>query len=146
MGRHDILHDFRINAPPARVFEGVSTPAGLDRWWTEHCTGHPSEGAEYVLGFGPGYDWRATVTRCDPGAGFELRMTRADADWLGSRIGFDLEEVGRGETQVRFHHRGWPAANEHYRISSYCWAMYLRILKRYLEFGELVPYETRLDV
>jgi hypothetical protein len=31
-------------------------------------------------------------------------------------------------------------------ISTYCWAMYLRILKRWLEFGEQVPYEKRLSV
>jgi len=41
---------------------------------------------------------------------------------------------------------GWPAVNEHYRISSYCWAMYLRILQRYLEHNESVPYESRLTV
>ncbi len=35
---------------------------------------------------------------------------------------------------------------EHYRISCYCWAMYLRILKRYLEHGETVQYARRLDV
>ena len=145
MGQHDILHDFPIIATPDRVFEGVSTPTELDRWWTEQCSGDPAEGAEYSLGFGPGYDWRATVTRCDPGAVFELRLTRADADWLGSLVGFELEEAGGG-TQVRFYHRGWPEANEHYRTSCYCWAMYLRILKRYLEHGELVPYAKRLGV
>ncbi|MCH8956850.1 SRPBCC domain-containing protein, partial [candidate division KSB1 bacterium] len=37
-------------------------------------------------------------------------------------------------------------ANEHYRVSCYCWAMYLRLLKRYVEHGETVPYEDRLDV
>jgi hypothetical protein len=34
---------------------------------------------------------------------------------------------------------------ERYRISSNCWAMYLRILRRSLEHGESVPYEKRLD-
>jgi hypothetical protein len=48
--------------------------------------------------------------------------------------------------QVRFHHLGWPEANEHYRISCFCWAMYLRIMKRNLEYGETVPYERRLAV
>ena len=49
-------------------------------------------------------------------------------------------------TQVRFRHVGWPSTNDHYRISCYCWAAYLRILRRYLEHGERVPYEKRLDV
>ncbi len=49
-------------------------------------------------------------------------------------------------TQVRFSHSGWADANDHYHTSCFCWAMYLRILKRYVEHGELVPYEKRLEV
>src|SRR5262249_55632985 len=97
------------------------------------------------LSFGPGYDWHAKVTRCVANSEFELVMTRADSDWNGSRVGFQLEDQ-TGVTLVRFYHTGWPATNEHYRISSHCWAMYLRVLRRYIEHGELVPYENRLDV
>ena len=141
----DIYHDFPINAPLQRVYEAVSTPQGLDAWWTQRCTGQPVEGAEYELGFGPGYDWRARVTRLMPATEFELELTRADPDWLGTRVGFHLG--GReGVTDVRFYHTGWPTPNEHWRISCYCWAMYLRILRRHLEHGESVPYEKRLDV
>ena len=43
-------------------------------------------------------------------------------------------------------HLGWPEANAHYRTSCHCWALYLRVLRRYLENGESVPYEVRLDV
>jgi hypothetical protein len=103
------------------------------------------QGEEYELFFGPGYDWRAKVTRCQPDSEFELEMVRADADWLGTRVGFRLDDRD-GRTWVQFSHTGWPAVNEHYRISCNCWAMYLRILRRYLEFGESVPYERRLDV
>ena len=71
-------------------------------------------------------------------------MVRADADWLDTRVGFRLDAQGDA-TIVRFHHTGWPSFNEHYRISCHCWAMYLRILRRYLEHGEFVPYENRLD-
>jgi len=141
----DIVHDFPINVPAAAVFDAVSTPAGLDRWWTKIAAGEPKPGAAYELGFGPGYDWLAAVTKCVPESAFELRMTRADSDWTGTHVGFELTP-GPGSTQVRFYHRGWPHANEHYRISNFCWAMYLRILKRALEHGESVPYEARLDV
>jgi hypothetical protein len=47
---------------------------------------------------------------------------------------------------VRFHHTGWPQSNDHYRISCYCWAMYLRLLKRNVERGEVVPFGQRLEV
>ncbi len=140
----DIFHDFPIKAPLGRVFEAVSAPHGLDCWWTKRSKGIPTEGAEYELWFGSEYDWRAEVTRCVPNFEFELRMKRADGDWNGTRVGFRLEV--RGDlTWMQFDHIGWPEPNEHYRISCNCWALYLRILRRYLEHGEFVPYESRLD-
>src|SRR5262249_36493864 len=79
-----------------------------------------------------------------PDAEFELQMMVADDDWRETRVGFRLEEKD-GMTWVRFSHTGWPSQNEHYRVSCHCWAMYLRILRRYLEHGEVVSYEERLD-
>ncbi len=140
-----ILHDFPIAVPPASVFEAISSPAGLDQWWTMKSSGTPQVGTEYQLHFGPGYDWRAMVRKSRPGEAFELEMTRAMKDWHGTRVGFELAPQGTG-TAVRFYHAGWGDATEHFRISCYCWAMYLRILRRNLEFGETVPYEKRLDV
>ena len=142
---HDILHDFTIKASPSDVFDAISTPDGLDRWWTRQSGGAPTVGAPYKLDFGPGFDWQALVTECAPSRAFELEMTQADHDWVGTRVGFHLEP-GDGMTRVRFYHTGWPSANEHYRVSCYCWAMYLRVLKRALEYGESVPYESRLEV
>lgn len=141
----DIFHDFPIRAPLDRVFRAVSTSEGLDAWWALSSTGQPSPEAEYEFSFGPEYDWRAKVTRCVPDSEFELEMVDADADWKGTRIGFRLEPR-ENATWVQFHHTGWPEANEHYRVSCNCWALYLRVLRRYLEHGESVPYESRLDV
>jgi uncharacterized protein YndB with AHSA1/START domain len=76
----DIFHDFIIKAPAQKVYQAVSTPQGLDEWWTKSSFGEPRLGAEYELGFGPGHDWRAVVTRCVPGAEFELHMTHAHED------------------------------------------------------------------
>ena len=72
-------------------------------------------------------------------------MTMSDDDWNGSVVGFELSDAPGG-TQVRFYHKGWPQLNEHFRISSYCWAMYLRLLKMNLENGLVVAYEQRLEV
>lgn len=141
----DIVHDFPIQAPRLQVFRAVSTPSGLDSWWTKRASGEAKEGAEFELWFGPEYDWRAVVSRYLPDKEFELKLTSADEDWQGTRVGFLLEEKD-DVTQVRFYHRGWPEENDHYRGSCYCWAMYLRLLKRYVETGELVQYDKRLDV
>ncbi|HXT68826.1 MAG TPA: SRPBCC domain-containing protein [Vicinamibacterales bacterium] len=141
----DILQDLPINAPIDRVFEAVSCPAGLDQWWTKTSSGQPVEDTDYSLGFGPGYDWQARVTHIVPNREFELTMTVADQDWIDTRVAFSLAARGDG-TWLRFRHTGWPSANEHFRISSHCWAMYLRVLRRWLEHGERVAYDDRLDV
>ena len=141
----DILHDFPIAAAPSVVFENVTTPRGLDSWWTERSSGTPVEALDYHLYFGPEYDWRARVAHCEQDRAFELEMTRADADWTGTRVSFQVD-ARDGGTWLRFGHTGWRAPDDHYRISSFCWAMYLRVLKRHIEQGESVPYDQRLNV
>jgi uncharacterized protein YndB with AHSA1/START domain len=140
-----IVQEFFVKASPERVFKMFATPAELDRWWTKTSSGDATEGAEYRLFFGPEHDWRAKVSRCVPGEAFELLMTDAHEDWNGTRVGCELKPRGQS-TSVRFYHTGWPKENEHWRVSCYCWAMYLRLLRRYLEYGEFVPYEKRLEV
>ena len=76
----DIFLDLPIKAPLGLVFESVSTPAGLDRWWTKSAAGVPATGEAYELDFGPGYSWRAAVTRCEPDAEFELELTKAELE------------------------------------------------------------------
>ena len=141
----EIIHEFPVGSTPQRVFQTLATPEGLAQWWTKASTGRPQLGAEYLLKFGPGYDWAGEVTRYVPDSTFELKITRADSDWMGTRVGFELRAEDKS-TRVRFYHTGWPTANEHWRVSCYCWAMYLRIMRRYVEHCEVVPYEERLEV
>ena len=138
----DIYHDFPIVAAPEKVFEAISLPEGLNAWWTKKSTGLPQKGEEYQLWFAPEYDWRACVIDCKAGEVLEWEMVDADTDWTGTRVGFRLIDKG-SYTQVRFHHTRWANLNDHFRRSSYCWAMYLRVLKAYVENGKMVPYEDR---
>ena len=141
----DILHDFEVKAQPSTVYEAITSPAGLNQWWTKQASGQALPGQEYQLWFGPDADWRARVTEAVPDQRFTLEMTGADADWLGTTVGFSLEPGPNG-TIIRFSHRGWRAENEHFRLSSYCWAMYLRLMRRFVEAGEQVPYGHRMIV
>lgn len=138
----DILHRFTVAAPPERVAEMLLTPEGLNAWWTETARGRAARGARYDFGFGPQYQWAGTLVELEPGRKVVWEMVDADDDWRGTRVGCTLEPSGAGTT-VDFFHTGWREANDHYRRTSYCWAMYLRLLKRHVEAGELVPYERR---
>lgn len=141
----DILHDFIVGAKPDAVFAAISTPAGLDEWWSKKSSGEAKPGAVYELDFGPGYLWKARVVAVEANRKFALEMFDAHEDWMNTRVSFELKP-GANDTTVVFSHTGWPSNNEHYRTSCYCWAAYLRIMRRYVEHGEQVPYEKRLDV
>ncbi len=140
----DILHDLIVDAPIHRVFEAFATPDGLDAWWTLRAEGEPRVGTAYVFFFGAAYDWRGEVSVVVPERCMEWCITQSDDDWHGTRVGVELTVLASG-THVRFWHTGWREANAHYRTSSFCWAMYLRLMKQWCETGAVVPYETRLS-
>jgi uncharacterized protein YndB with AHSA1/START domain len=141
----DIYHQFIIRSRPEKVFEAISRSKGLDSWWTKTSSENPEADGIYTLYFSPGYQWKARVSKFKPDSLFELQLTEADEDWTGTRVGFLLSKKN-DSTAVDFYHTDWPTLNDHYKISSYCWAMYLRLLKRYIENGEQVEYERRLEV
>lgn len=37
----DIFHNFSINASLQELFKGITTPEGLDSWWTRKSAGQP---------------------------------------------------------------------------------------------------------
>lgn len=98
-----------------------------------------------MLGFTHNCYWYGKVTRLSQDREFELLIFNSQEDWDNTRVGFTLEERG-DTTKLSFCHVDWRSINEHFRISSYCWAVYLRVLKGFLEKGIRVPYKDRDSV
>ncbi len=140
----DIIHILQIKASPAKVFEILSTPEGLNRWWTKDCHGRPELGSIYDLDFGP-VVWQCQVTDLLQDQELEYTLCKCDEDWLDTQVRFELEANSDG-TKLKFKHLGWAHANDHFHGSNHCWGLYLRVLRRYIEFGEEVSYENRLVV
>ncbi len=88
------------------------------------------------------YDWAAEITVYQPKSHITYQMTIADEDWRRTNISFDISPV-EGGCEVSFRHEGWKEANKHFRVSNYCWVMYLLCLKNYCEEGVVLPYEDR---
>lgn len=139
---YSIYHDLPIAVTPQRVFAAVSEPRHLENWWPLRCGGHAEIGASYNFFFAPEYDWHGRVSQCEPPHHFHIEMTDADADWTPTSFGFDIIAT-EGGSQLRFSHIGWPERNDHFRRSSYCWAILLKGLKDYLESGKIIPFEER---
>jgi uncharacterized protein YndB with AHSA1/START domain len=138
-----IRHDFFIRSTPDKVFRAITTASEVDKWWSLECSGTPAMGGEYHLFFGEDWDWRARVSRYEPDSTFEWEMTVSMDDWIGTKVGFELSPTDGG-TKIRFYHSGWTEESEHFRISSYCWAMLLRLLKVYVETGKVMSHAERL--
>ncbi len=139
---YHILHDLQINAKPSQVFSMISTPRGLNKWWTLDAEGAPEKGERYRFFFAEEYDWAGIITKVEVEDYIEWEMIDCDEDWDGTIVGFELSPSEKG-THVNFYHKNWKSDNDHFRTSSYCWATYLRLLKRYIEHDEFVPYDHR---
>jgi uncharacterized protein YndB with AHSA1/START domain len=139
---NNIYHNFNIKASTKDVFDAVSLPKHLDNWWTLKSSGHPELNAEYNLNFTDTYDWYCKVSKIKTNTSFHLKMLKADKDWNPTTFGFEFEANTIG-TMVRFSHVDWPKNNDHFKHSSFCWALLLNGLKNYVEKGIIVPFEER---
>lgn len=139
---YSIYHDLEIKGPIEKVFESITQPEHLINWWPLRCSGGPKENETYNFYFTPEYDWYGKVVQLENNKSFHISMTRSDADWDPTTFGFDLNP-SENKVLVRFFHVEWPECNDHFRRSSYCWAMLLNGLKNYVEKGIIVPFEER---
>ncbi|MDI9311604.1 MAG: SRPBCC domain-containing protein [Limnohabitans sp.] len=137
-----IYHDFWINTTIEKVFEAVSTPQGLNNWWTKRCSGKCELKSEYNLYFTDEYDWLAEITKLVQNESIEFKMTKATPEWLSTSFGFVLKKENNA-TKVEFYHKDWSEVTQEYRVTSFCWADLLRQLKQYLEKGIITPFEER---
>ena len=137
-----IYHNFQIKGKAGKVFKAISKPQNIEKWWSVSASGKASFGEIYSFYFGPDFKWDGRVTKFIKDESIEWLMTFADDDWTDTTISFELSQDG-DVVNVAFVHDGWAETNDHFKISSYCWGQYLRTLKRFVEIGEVVPYEDR---
>ncbi|MEJ6793304.1 MAG: SRPBCC domain-containing protein [Lacinutrix sp.] len=139
---HNIQHDLVIKTSKENVFNAISQPEYLNNWWTLNSSGKPELGIEYNLNFTDKYNWFCKVSKVKPNDSFYLKMTNSDENWNSTTFGFELKEHEYG-TLVEFTHKDWQNNNHEFRNTSYCWALLLKALKKYLETGIVVPFPER---
>nr|NNC46678.1 SRPBCC domain-containing protein [Winogradskyella sp.] len=141
MGYH-IYHNFEIKSDLSSVYNAIALPEELVKWWPLKCSGLPKEGEVYNFNFTDDYNWYAKVKSCKQDHHIHYKMTASDADWNPTTFGLDLLEKPKS-VLVKFWHKDWPNDNDHYKKSSFCWALLLNGLKNYLEKGIVIPFEER---
>jgi uncharacterized protein YndB with AHSA1/START domain len=138
----DILHRIGIKAPLAEVYNALSTRDGLAAWWTGNTQGDGKPGSAIRFSFSAGgadigfFDMK--VLELKPATRVLWQVADGPADWLGTRVSFDLAQSGE-HSIVMFKHTGWKAPVEFMHHCSTKWAIYLMSLKSLLETGKGQP-------
>ncbi len=140
---YTIYHDFIIHTSIDKVFETVSTPYGLDNWWTNRSSGKQEIGSVFNLYFTEEYNWFAEISILKHNTQVEFKMTKSMDEWQPTSVGFILKEEKPGVTMVQFYHKDWTEISKEYRVASFCWADLLRQMKQYLEKGIITPFNER---
>jgi uncharacterized protein YndB with AHSA1/START domain len=122
-----------VSTPPERVFEALTTPAGVSGWWMP-TTGSGREGGELRLSFPPG-PGVMHVDTAEPSSLVVWTVLACDflPDWVGTRIHFALRSDGRDGTVLDFRHEGLTPQLECFDQCRQGWNYYLPSLRDYLE-------------
>lgn len=147
----DIIHRIGIRAPATKVYEALSSVAGLAGWWTEHAEGDARVGGRIDFHFrrqtGELIGQMAMEVRAlTPGTEVRWRCVDGPAEWIGTDITFELSQQD-GQTIVLFGHRNWREAIEFTSHCSMKWATFLLSLRELVETGrgKPSPHDLKID-
>ena len=146
----DILHRVGIKASVDAVYKALATREGLAGWWTTDTQGDSKVGGTLKFRFTRdgkelgGFDMK--VLELQPGRRVLWQVVEGPAEWVGTRIGFDLKRDG-DYSIVLFKHQGWKEPAEFMHHCSTKWAIYLMSLKALVETrkGSPNPNDTHIS-
>ena len=141
----DILHRVGIKSSTDKVYNALATREGLASWWTNDTQGESKVGRVLRFRFGSGgFDMK--VLELHPAKRVLWQVVDGPEEWIGTTIGFDLEQRGDW-TIVLFKHAGWKQPVEFMHHCSTKWAVYLMSFKSLLETGAGAPnpHDIKID-
>ena len=138
----DILHRVGIKSSLDDVYKALTTHDGLAAWWTNNTQGESKVGGVLPFRFSAGgveiggFDMK--VLELDPAKRVLWQVVDGPAEWIGTKISFDLKQAG-DYAIVLFRHQDWKKPVEFMHHCSTKWATYLMSLKSLVETGRGAP-------
>jgi len=133
-------HELTIDAPPEVVWNAITDPQSLVRWFAQKVVVEPGPGGRIVYSWPPDFEGPADIERWEPprhlrtGWAF-LAPNLAEEDRRRVAVDWILEGRG-GATVLRVVHSGFGLGSEwddEYEGSNRGWSYELQSLKHYLE-------------
>jgi len=130
----DILHWIRVDAPPQRVYDAVTTQDGLSSWWTADVEAKPVEGSTAVFGFNDrAVVFRMRVDELSPPELVRWTCLGDFDEWAGTRLEFRIRPHDDGGSEVTFTHSGWKSTEGFFRQCNTDWGRLMYYLKDSVE-------------
>ena len=146
----DILHRVGIKSSVKEVYKALATREGVAAWWTDNTEGESKVGATLTFRFFTGDtevgSMAMKVLALHPAERVQWQCVDGPAEWIGTRIGFDLKQDGE-YCIVLFNHQGWKEPVEFMHHCSTKWAIFLMSLKSLVETGKGAPspHDVKID-
>ncbi|RYJ40523.1 SRPBCC family protein [Flavobacterium beibuense] len=138
-GSKTIYHRLLIETPVETVYANLTKQEGLAGWWTPDTIAKPVTGTVSRFAFGPDYFKEMKVEELKAYSKVKWLCLKAQEEWIGTTITFDLEPHKKGAILV-FHHDNWKNYTQEFAACSYAWALFLRSLKMLCETGKGLPF------
>jgi uncharacterized protein YndB with AHSA1/START domain len=136
----NMRHEVEIDAPPEKVFEAITTQAGLRGWWTADSMAEPRVGSVAVFGF---YNrrllFRMRIEKLTPGKKVVWTCLGENDEWKGTRLIWQISQK-EGATVLRFVHGDWRSTSGYFAYCNSTWGMLMYRLKDYAEGKASGPY------
>jgi uncharacterized protein YndB with AHSA1/START domain len=141
--------EVQISAPPDRVFQAITDPAQLLRWWGQQGMYH---GTKWCTDVRPGGQWRCEGVSDADGSAYSVNGEYLEVDpprllihtWISSWGGplktvvrWELEPAADG-TLVRLHHSGFAGAPAQAQGHYQGWLRVVAWMQAFVEKGETV--------
>jgi uncharacterized protein YndB with AHSA1/START domain len=134
-----IVKELTIAADPHHVFNALTKPEGIARWWTNDLSAKPEVGTLAEFRFRQGaFVIQLEVAELDQDEKVYWILRQGAPHWAGTSVTWQLEPVHNG-TKVLFSHDGFTQADEPYESTRGTWEYFLDSLKSYLETGKGTP-------
>jgi uncharacterized protein YndB with AHSA1/START domain len=142
----------RIQAPPRKLFEVISTVQGLKGWW---CHNTVEKNGDITVRFS-GENFQ-TLRLMDPipdkkviwewtAQYFPVEGTTQTDEWVGTRVSFDIQANPDGSSTLSFTHIGLTPQLVCYEKCNAGWNHSLESLKSYVEHGTGTPYDRQEQI
>jgi uncharacterized protein YndB with AHSA1/START domain len=142
----DYEKTIRVQAPPAALFDALTTASGLSAWWTE-AAGSGATGGDLQFFMSAPDPLLVHVDEATRPSRVRWTVLECsfEPDWVGTQPTFTVTPAEGGGSELEFRHHGLTNELDCIEMCTQGWNHYLGSLRDYVETGEGSPRGSAAD-